>query len=91
MVIQPGRGYADLVMVRPQQDLETDEPTHFSDVVAELLRPPYVWWLLIAMVLQAYTPLYVAPVAAAIAAMGVIFARQSVRARRPVPVAERTD
>jgi hypothetical protein len=68
---------------------ESDERTSFADVLAELLRPPYVWWLLIAMVLQAYTPLYIAPVATGIAALAVVFARQAVRARQPVRVRER--
>lgn len=69
---------------------DADERTSFADVLAELLRPPYVWWLLIAMVLQAYTPLYIAPVATAIAGTAVVFARQAVRARQqPARVRDR--
>ncbi|HVV76460.1 MAG TPA: hypothetical protein VHC43_10525 [Mycobacteriales bacterium] len=75
--------------MRAPQTRQSDTPTSFADVLAELLRPPYVWWLLIAMVLQAYTPLYVAPVAAAIAGTAVVLARQAVRARQPVPIRER--
>jgi hypothetical protein len=41
------------------------------------------------MVLQAYTPLYITPVATAIAGMAVVFARQSVRARQLARVRER--
>lgn len=85
---RPG-GYAEIVTVSPTQLPESDEPTSFADVLAELLRPPYVWWLLIAMVLQAYTPLYIAPVATAIAGMAVGFARQSVWARQGARVRER--
>jgi hypothetical protein len=77
------------VNVRPPQHESDVEAPAFADVVAELLRPPYVWWLAIAMVMQVYTPLYVAPVAAAMVAVTVGFARQAVRARRPQPVRER--
>jgi hypothetical protein len=76
--------------VRPSQHESDLEMPAFAEVVAELLRPPYVWWLVIAMVLQVYTPLYVAPVAAAMVAVTVGFARQAVRARRPQPVRERS-
>ncbi|HVT21455.1 MAG TPA: hypothetical protein VHE57_08725 [Mycobacteriales bacterium] len=73
--------------MRPPQRNEPDvETPAFAEVVAELLRPPYVWWLLVAMVLQAYAPLYIAPVAAAIAATSIALARQAVRTRRPEPV-----
>lgn len=75
--------------VRPDQSPQVDAPPAFAEVVAELLRPPYVWWLLVAMVLQAYTPLYIAPVSAAIAAVLVGLARQAVRGRRPEPLRER--
>jgi len=77
------------VNVRPTQRHGSDEQTSFAEVLAELLRPPYVWWLLIAMVVQVYTPLYIAPVAAAIAGTAVVLARQSVRSRQPVRVQER--
>jgi hypothetical protein len=63
------------------QSLDVETPT-FGEVLAELLRPPYVWWLLIAMVLQAYTPVYIAPVAAAIVAATAGLARQAVQTRR---------
>jgi hypothetical protein len=73
------------VKVNPDRYRETGEASvTFGEVLAELLRPPYVWWLLIAMVLQAYTPLYIAPVAAAIFAATVGFARQAVQSRRAV-------
>lgn len=86
MVIQPGHGYAEAVMVsQTQPHRPHDEPVAFGDVIAELLRAPYVWWLLVAMALQAYTPLYIAPVAAAIVAVTVGLARQSVLNGRPEP------
>lgn len=76
--------------MRPSQRPEQhDETPVFADVLAEMLRAPYVWWLLLAMVLQAYTPLYIAPVAAAIAAATVWFARQAVVLRRAEPARER--
>jgi hypothetical protein len=75
--------------VRPPQHESDVETPAFAEVVAERLRPPYVWWLAIAMVLQVYTPLYIAPVAAAMVAVTLVFARQAVRARRPQPVRER--
>jgi hypothetical protein len=76
-------------MVSPTQlrDPDVSSPA-FSEVLGELLRLPYVWWLLIAMVLQAYTPLYIAPVAAAIIATTVGFARQAVLSRRPQRVTQ---
>ncbi len=70
--------------VRPSQRPQpADDQPGFSDVLGELLTLPYVWWLLIAMALQAYTPVYIAPVAAAIVAATVGFARQAVQIRRP--------
>jgi hypothetical protein len=66
------------------ESLDSESPA-FADVLAELLRPPYVWWLLIAMVLQAYTPVYIAPVAAAIVAATAGLARQAVQSRRADP------
>lgn len=86
MVIQPQPGYAEAVKVSPTQRPQPNHQPAFSDVLAELLRPPYVWWLLIAMVLQAYTPLYIAPVAAAMVATAVSFARQAVQSRQPQPI-----
>jgi hypothetical protein len=83
-------GTPKFVNVRSPQPHEPDAETPaFADVVAELLRPPYVWWMLVAMVLQVYTPLYVTPVAAAMVAAAVGLARQAVRARRLVPVEDR--
>ena len=76
--------------VRPsQRPYADDEHPVFAAVLAELLRPPYVWWLLLAMVVQVYTPLYITPVAAAVVAVTAGFARQAVRARRPELVRER--
>jgi hypothetical protein len=89
LLIQRGFGFADTVTVSPAQHHDSEHPQPaFAEVLAELLRPPYVWWLLIAMVLQVYTPLYVTPVAAALVVVAVGFARQAVRARRPAPVRE---
>ncbi|MGN6472995.1 MAG: hypothetical protein ACTHK4_05005 [Mycobacteriales bacterium] len=73
-----------------------DEHVAFGEVIAELLRAPYVWWLLIAMALQAYTPIYITPVAASIVATAAAFARQSVLSRRPesaevLPLARATE
>lgn len=87
--MKSGGAATEGVGVRPPQQHEHDlETPHFADVVAELMRPPYVWWLLVAMVLQVYTPLYIAPVSAAMAAIAIVMARQAVRARRPQPVRE---
>lgn len=75
------------MQVSPERQRPTVGPSaSFADVLRELLRPPYVWWLLLAMALQAYTPLYIAPVAAVVAAVTVGFARQAVQSRGPVPV-----
>jgi hypothetical protein len=77
------------VKVSPAQHHDPDQQQpEFAEVLAELLRPPYVWWLLVAMVVQVYTPLFVAPVALGMVAVTVYFARQAVHARRPERVRE---
>lgn len=69
---------------------ETAESPAFSDVLAELLRPPYVVWLMVAMVVQVYTAWYLTPVAALIVAVTSVQARQAVRRRLRVCAAPRS-
>ena len=73
---------ADPVTVEPRDLCAGEAP--FAEVLAQVLRPPYVWWLLFAVVLQAYSPLYVSLVALEIVIMTVLCARRSVSERTAV-------
>jgi hypothetical protein len=55
----------------------------FDDVLEEVLRAPYVVWLMLAMLLQVYTAWYLTPVAVTVVAVTAMQAREAVRARRP--------
>ena len=72
-------GAVDSTSVEPFDDGIAAVP--FGDVLAEALRPPYVWWLVFAVVLQAYSPLYVTVVAMQIVVMTLLCARRAVSDR----------